>query len=127
MSGKERRSTKRVDSKLRFQAAFGGEDGALKRSSFETVNLSASGLYFKSDRPLEPMTRFELEIMIPEGAAGTAGGSMSVKCEGTVVWAEPCVDEPVNGRFEVGVFFSSLDPADRERLAAHVDQVGPSA
>jgi hypothetical protein len=125
----DRRGAKRVPSKLRFQAALGGADGELQLSSFETVNLSISGLYFKSDRPMEPMTRFELEIMFPgdNGDPGDGGGPVSVKGEGTVVWAAPDVDAPGSDRFEVGVFFSRLDPAGKKRLAAHVNGVGPSA
>lgn len=125
-SEQERRGSKRVDSKLQFKAALSGADGDVRLSSFETVNLSISGLYFKSDLPLEPMTRFELEIMFPngKGTAGEAGGLMSVKGEGTVVWSAPDVDDPKGSRFEVGVFFSRLDLAGKKRLAAHVAGAG---
>jgi len=123
MKEEDRRGARRVESKLRFEAALGGVDGELKLSSFETVNLSTSGLYFKSELPLEPMTRFELEIMFPAGNGVPSGSPMSVKGEGTVVWAAPCVDDPDKRRYEVGVFFSRLDPVGRKRLAAHVDRV----
>ena len=71
------------------------------------------------------MTRFELEIMFPgdNGIPGEGNGPTSVKGEGTVVWSAPDVDAPAGKRFEVGVFFSRLDPAGRRRLAAHVDRV----
>lgn len=123
MNEEDRRGARRVESKLRFEAALGGADGELKLSSFETVNLSTSGLYFKSDLPLEPMTRFELEIMFPGGAGGASTLAGSVKGEGTVVWVAPDVDAPRGKRYEVGVFFSRLDSAGRKRLAAHVDRV----
>lgn len=121
-SDQDRRGAKRVESKVRFKAAIGAGTGDARTSSFETVNLSASGLYFKSDLPVEPMTRFELEIMFPNvnGAADASVGPGSVKGEGTVVWAAPDVDDPQSNRFEVGVFFSRIDPAGRERLEAHV-------
>ena len=113
----------------RYSALIGTGAGDGQTTSFETVNLSASGLYFKSDLPVEPMTRFELEIMFPgdNGDPGDGGGPVSVKGEGTVVWAAPDVDAPGSDRFEVGVFFSRLDPAGKKRLAAHVNGVGPSA
>jgi hypothetical protein len=125
-SEQERRGSKRVDSKLQFKAALSGADGDVRLSSFETVNLSISGLYFKSDLPLEPMTRFDLEIMFPNGKgnAGEAGGPISVKGEGTVVWSAPDVDDPQGNRFEVGVYFSRLEPAGKKRLAAHVAGLG---
>lgn len=128
-SDQDRRGAMRVQSKLRFRAALGGVDGDLRLSSFETVNLSTSGLYFKSDLPLEPMTRFELEIMFSgdNGIPGDGNDPVSVKGEGTVVWVAPDVDVPGGDRYEVGVFFSRLDPAGKKRLAAHVDRVGRSA
>jgi hypothetical protein len=120
----DRRRAKRVESKVRFEAAIGTSAGDGRTTSFETVNLSASGLYFKSDLPVEPMTRFELEIMFPNStgavSADAGAGPASVKGEGTVVWAAPDVDDPGNNRFEVGVFFSRIDPAGKERLEAHV-------
>ena len=68
--------------------------------------------------------RIELEIMFPEGNGSDGGieGPVSVKGEGTVVWAAPDVDHP-GDRYEVGVFFSRLDAAGKKRLAAHVDGV----
>jgi len=131
MSNREedRRGARRVNSKLRFEAALGGAEEGLQLSSFETVNLSISGLYFKSDAPMEPMTRFELEIMFPAGNGRDDNGSgpFSIKGEGTVVWSAVDVDDPSGSRFEVGVFFSRLDPTGRKRLEAHVDQVEQSA
>lgn len=120
----DRRGARRVNSKLRFSAALGGAEGDLQRSTFETVNLSTSGLYFKSDLPVEPMTRFELEIMFPSTDGRENGnGPFSIKGEGTVVWSAADVDDPGGNRFEVGVFFSRLDPAGRKRLEAHVDEM----
>ena len=125
----DRRGAKRVESKVWFEAAIGKRGGGERPSSFETVNLSTSGLHFKSDQPLEPMTRFELEIMFSgdNGIPGDGNGPISVKGEGTVVWVAPDVDVSGGDRYEVGVFFSRLDPAGKKRLAAHVDRVGRSA
>lgn len=128
MREQDRRGAKRVESKVRFEAAIGAKDGKVRPSSYETVNLSTSGLYFKSDLPLKPMTRFELEIMFPEGNGSDGGpvGPVSVKGEGTVVWTAPDVDDPGGKRFEVGVFFSRLDSVGKKRLAAHVAKVARS-
>ena len=122
MREQERRRARRVQTKVRFEAAIDAKSGDGRPFSFETVNLSTSGLYFKSDLPLEPMTRFELEIMFPDGNGSDGGveGPVSIKGEGTVVWAAPDVDDPDGKRFEVGVFFSRLDPVGKKRLAEHV-------
>lgn len=129
MRDQERRGAKRVESKVRFEAVIGPGDGDPRPALFETVNLSISGLYFKSDELLQPMTRFELEIMFPEGngSDSESEGPVSVKGEGTVVWAAPDVDDPGSNLFEVGVFFSRLDAAGKKRLAAHVARVERSA
>ncbi len=122
MRDEERRSARRVESRLRFEAALGAAGKDQPPAIFETINLSTSGLYFKSDTLLEPMTRFRLEIMFPKGSGiGVNGdGLASVKAEGTVVWAAPDVDNVGGNCYEVGVFFSRLEPGGKKRLAEHV-------
>ena len=118
----ERRGANRVDASLKLQVTLpeGGEAAAL-----ETINISSSGLYFRSDRFLEPMTKLalELEVAVPGG-----DGLALVPCEGLVVRVQPETPQADADAYEIAVFFTRLEPDGRAALEQHIAMLlDPSA
>jgi len=117
----ERRGAHRVDANLKLQVALPEGEGT---AALETINISSSGLYFRSDRFLEPMTKLalELEVAVPDG-----NGLALVPCEGLVVRTEP--EAPADGAdYEVAVFFTRIEAEARAVLERHIAMLlDPSA
>lgn len=109
----ERRGARRVDANLKLQVALPAGAGS---AELETINISSSGLYFRSDRFLEPMTKLalELEVAVPDG-----DGTALVPCEGLVVRSEPEVARD-GAEYEVAVFFTHIAPEARQVLERHI-------
>ncbi|HPF70475.1 MAG TPA: PilZ domain-containing protein [Candidatus Krumholzibacteria bacterium] len=112
-SPQERRGATRVDANLKLQVQL--PEGAA--ASLETINISSSGLYFRSDRFMEPMTKLalELEVGVPDG-----DGTALVPCEGLVVRTLP--EAPAEGveAYEVAVFFTHIAADAKATLERHI-------
>lgn len=80
-------------------------------------NLSLGGLYCTSTTDFPEMTRLAVRLMLPNGEAG--GTTLDV--EAVVVRREEV--PAVNGdrRYDLALYFTHLDPAARERLAAYLE------
>ncbi len=109
----DRRGSRRVDASLNLQVDLpqGGP------ATLETINISSSGLYFRSDRFLEPMTKLamELEVTVPDG-----DGRAMVPCEGLVVRTQPEAETVDCDGYEVAVFFTHISPDARAVLEQHI-------
>jgi len=108
----ERRGARRVDATLSLQVSM--PDGV---SKLETINISSSGLYFRSDRFMEPMTKLamELEVDVPD-----AEGPARVACEGLVVRTIPEAETPGCTAYEIAVFFTHITSEARGTLERHL-------
>ena len=111
-ANRERRGARRVDATLSLQVSL--PDGV---STLETINISSSGLYFRSDRFMEPMTKLamELEVEVPDG-----DGPARVPCEGLVVRTVPEVETVGCDAYEVAVFFTLISDEARATLERHL-------
>jgi hypothetical protein len=114
----ERRRGERVDAKLKLRVDMSAA-GAM--TDLETINISTSGVYFRSDHHIAPMTKLAmaLELTVP-GAAGGESEVAVLSCEGLVVRTEP--EEPsadVSG-YEIAVFFTGVDPEGKRILEDHI-------
>nr|MEE4269946.1 PilZ domain-containing protein [Candidatus Krumholzibacteria bacterium] len=124
----ERRKTQRVDANLNLEVKFPRADGSTGVASMETINISSSGIYFKSDHFIEPMTKLamELEVDVPASAGGTS--CALVPCEGLVVRTNPEAETVDCHNYEVAVFFTHIESDGMANLERHItmliDQVG---
>ncbi|MCB1183358.1 PilZ domain-containing protein [bacterium] len=117
----ERRRAQRVDANLNLEVKLPQADGSISTASLETINISTSGVYFRSDHFIEPMTKLgmELEVTVP-AADGGAPGSALVPCEGLVVRSNPeaavagCTD------YEIAVFFTHIEADGMANLERHI-------
>lgn len=120
-SGSERRGARRVDAKLSVQVVLPGADGAPSTATLETINISTSGLYFRSDRFLEPLTKLalELELQVPAGGNSPAEPRL-FPCEGMVVRSTPEGEVPDCTDYEIAVFFTHVDDDSAAALEQHI-------
>jgi c-di-GMP-binding flagellar brake protein YcgR len=75
----------------------------------KAVDVSLGGLRVYADDPPMPGDRLELELFLPDQS--------EVICTVEVVWVDGLPDGSP-ARYDVGVKFVSISPADRERLSS---------
>jgi hypothetical protein len=118
----ERRKTQRVDATLKLEVQIPRDDGELQAASLETLNISSSGIYFRSDRFLEPMTKLEMVLELPISAGTDQSGPeiAAVPCEGIVVRVTPEEEQEGCDHYEIAVFFTGIDEEGILHLEQHV-------
>ncbi|MBI2894810.1 MAG: TIGR02266 family protein [Deltaproteobacteria bacterium] len=104
-----RRAHERVDTVLSVDYASG--DTFL--FSYIT-NISVMGIFIQTLNPMMPGTRLKLRFAPPPEA--DAAGPDAIELEGEVVWINPFRPGGDNPNPGMGVRFSSLTAAQRERL-----------
>jgi hypothetical protein len=121
--GADRRRAQRVEAGLRLMVRMPRADGSDYTAELQTVNISTSGAYFRSDHFIEPMTKLAmgLELMVPK-LDGSAENAL-VECDGIVVRTEPEREVPGQDSYEVAVFFTSIAPEGLEALERHIDSL----
>jgi hypothetical protein len=105
--GNEKRRHPRVSESLTIRAVH---DGGV---AFQTINLSAGGLFCTSPRFIAPMTRLSLmmEVPLPDDDPARIEG------EAVVVRTEPEAPAPAHqGGYRIALFFSRLADDDRRAL-----------
>lgn len=121
-SSSERRQAMRVDAQLKMQVKLSRPDGSEASASLETINISTSGVYFRSDHFIEPMTKLAmaLEVKVPSAITDDGADLAPVDCEGLVVRVNPECESPDCGSYEIAVFFTSIAPESVEILEQHI-------
>jgi len=119
----ERRRSQRVDARLRLQLYVARDDGQESATELETVNISTSGVYFRSNHYLAPMTKLALglELAVPGSSGGADPDLALVQGQGLVVRVQPEDEGPPGTTYEVAVFFTWLEPAGQAILAEHIN------
>jgi c-di-GMP-binding flagellar brake protein YcgR len=104
----DKRLHPRVSHKITVRAAHnGGVD-------FETINLSAGGLFCTSPAWVSPMTRMALALTLP---AVQGNGPAVVEGEAVVVRTEPHTPSTSHqGGYRIALFFSRMDEGHRKTL-----------
>ena len=115
--GADRRRAERVDASLRLEVRIPRTDGPEEPVEFETVNISTSGVYFRCDHFIEPMTKLALTFDVAVESDGETG---SVSCEGIVARIVPEVPEPGTDFYEVAVFFTTIDADSLHHLERYI-------
>lgn len=118
----ERRRAERLEANLNLQVKLSKADGTVETTNLETINISSSGVYFRSAHFIEPMTKLamELEVRVPGKADNAAVTTAPVPCEGLVVRANP--EGPVADcqEYEIAVFFTHIEPQGMANLQEHI-------
>lgn len=105
----ERRSHARFPHKIAIEIPKDGK-GTLAR--LVASDLSLGGLFCSSSHDYAEMTRLEVRLELPD-----PGGSESIAVEAVVVRRKELKSTSGDGRYELGLFFTSMSDDARERLA----------
>ncbi len=118
----ERRRSQRVDASLRMQLYLGGDGTAGEATELETINLSTTGVYFRSDHFIAPMTKLALGLELTVPGAGEGERDLAlVQCQGLVVRTIPEEQMAEGTEYEVAVFFTWVEPDGQSILEEHID------
>lgn len=115
----ERRRGERVDAKLTLRLDL-PVDGVV--ADLQTINISTSGVYFRSDHHIAPLTKLAMALELSVAGEGVAVPSVAVlRCEGLVVRTQPEDPSPDAGSYEIAVFFTSMDGDAKRILEEHIN------
>jgi hypothetical protein len=118
----DRRKSNRVSASLKLEVKLPRVDGSLDTATLETINISSSGVYFKSGHFIPPMTKLAmvLEVTVPDGG-GSGGVELApVPCEGLVVRIRPETEVDGCDDYEVAVFFTHIEAEGSSTLEQHI-------
>jgi c-di-GMP-binding flagellar brake protein YcgR len=115
MAKVDRRKAVRIPAKLAMEIRISDVDTA----KVESINVSANGVYFISDKYIPELTKLDITLELPAKKGQRARGR-NVVCSGVVVRTEP--PEQLSGvdEYEIACYFTSIDPADRETLETYI-------
>lgn len=119
----ERRKGQRVDANLKLAVKIPRPDGSLEPATMETLNISSSGIYFKSDHFIEPMTKLNMELELPVPSEGEGQGVAAASCDGIVVRVLPETASEDTAYYEVAVFFTQIDEQGLAHLQDHINML----
>lgn len=117
----DRRKSQRVNASLNLEVKLAHPDGTEACTTLETINISSSGVYFRSGHFIEPMTKLamDLEVSVPQVVDGVANFA-TVPCEGLVVRIKPEADTEGCSDYEIAVFFTNIQPEGVVALEKHI-------
>ena len=81
-----------------------------------TQDISLGGARVFSDEEVEVGSRLEVDVLLPDGSA--------VRCWAEVVWNTQ-LEPAAEARFDVGLRFSDMAPADIQRLGTVLARTEP--
>lgn len=108
----ERRSAVRIPARLAMEIVVGSD-----KARVESLNVSASGVYFSSPVHIPVLTRLRVMLDIPPVSGKRGHG---VACDGVVVRSEPENEDAAVDSYLVACFFTSIADSDREALESYI-------
>ena len=85
----------------------------------DTVNISRTGVYCRTDRPIAPMTKLKVHLLLPAAKKGGKSTTKKITCQGVVVRSEPIA---VDKKCHVAIFFNDISSKDAESIGQYVAQ-----
>jgi hypothetical protein len=119
----ERRRSQRVSACLPLKVHLEASAGQLTETpDLETINISASGVYFRSRRYMAPMTKLAMSLELAVGGTPEQPTEHAlVQCQGLVVRIQPEEELPPGGEYEIAVFFTWVEPEGQTILQDHIN------
>lgn len=109
----EKRKTPRVAESLPIKI-MEGDCGIV----VETKNISASGAYLVTDKPMPLMSKVMVTLLIPDGESK----NNKAQCGGTVVRTAPTT---INDKtfYETAIFFDDITEKTKNLISRHVKNI----
>ncbi len=114
MPVEERRQAPRVDNNIPLKISSGDFDIVT-----ESKNLSASGAYCLVDKQLSPMTKLNIQLLIPLKGKGKTIVK-KVCCEGVVVRSQIHSNQE---SYQVAIYFSDIKEKDKKCITQYIDNL----
>ena len=111
-SGAERRRNPRVDHIIPLRIS--SDDVEIVT---ETQNLSCSGVYCRSNKFIEPMTKLKIHLLLPF-KKNKRTTTKKISCQGVVVRSEAVANTE---HFNVAIFFNDISPKDIQTISDFVE------
>ena len=112
----ERRRARRVDASLSLNLHLSLPTGDAT-GELETINVSSTGVYFRSETYIEPMTKLAISFDVQTDDEGT---QEPVSCEGIVARVLPELPDDSADGYEVAVFFTTIDAESLHHLERYI-------
>jgi len=109
----EKRKTPRIEEKLPIKVTEGDYCTVV-----ETENISATGVYFTTDKPMPLMSKVMITLLLPTNT----GKNTKIKCSGTVVRVVPIgvQDKTI---YETAIFFDDITERTKNLILRYVKKV----
>lgn len=86
----------------------------------ETINITSSGAYCKTDKPLPLLAKVVLTLLMPKyGKKGKA--DRKIECKGTVVRTHPVIIDGRPQSYDVAIYFDELTASDRRFISEYIE------
>ncbi|MDD3374777.1 MAG: PilZ domain-containing protein [Candidatus Omnitrophica bacterium] len=112
MSSNERRRDPRVDNNVPVKISSEDFDVVT-----ESKNLSSSGAYCLVDKPLEPMTKLKIQLLLPVKQKNKTIVK-KISCCGVVVRSQPQEDKKC---FSTAIYFNDIKDKDKKVITQYID------
>jgi hypothetical protein len=109
----EKRRMPRIEDKLPIKIMEGDYCTVV-----ETKNISASGVYFATDKPLPLMSKVLITLLLPT----TSGKNAKIECNGTVVRVAPITNQPKT-IYETAIFFDDITEKTKSAISRYVAKI----
>jgi hypothetical protein len=106
----EKRKTPRIEEKIPIKVREGDYCAVV-----ETENISASGVYFTTDKPLPLMSKVMITLLLPTDR----GKNTKIECKGTVVRTMPIAVQNKT-IYETAIFFDEIDEKTKNIISHYV-------
>ncbi|RKY42566.1 MAG: hypothetical protein DRP85_02195 [Candidatus Makaraimicrobium thalassicum] len=85
----------------------------------QSLDVSASGIYCKVDRPIPVMSRVQLVLSLP--GKPNASHPITMNIDGVVVREHPVKKDGRVQYYDVAIFFNMLMPKERKSLIQYIN------
>ncbi len=81
-----------------------------------TINITSSGAYCKTDKPLALLTKVALTLLIPQENKA----DKRIECKGTVVRTHPVVADGQTQSYDVAIYFDEMNATDTRFISQYI-------
>ena len=85
----------------------------------QSLDVSASGVYCKTDTEIPVMTRVQVVLSLPAGKK--TGSSVTMNLDGVVVREHPVRMDGKVQHYDIAIFFNTLLPKERKQLIQYIN------
>jgi len=86
-----------------------------------TTDISASGIYCKTNREIPLMSRVKLAIMVPDMSKEDIA-LKPLEVDGVVVREHPVIIDGAVKHFDVAIFFDNLSEKDKDVIQSYIER-----